>query len=88
VNIKMNNSVGNILQSKFCACCYILLSRTRHKNQCTHAHLRRGYATFRYRCRNPVMGWRLGGPEARLKKGPLWWRHHTQPTVISTFDQA
>ena len=27
---------------------------------------------------------RLGGPEARLKRGPLLWRHHTQPTVIGT----
>jgi len=25
----MNNSVGNILQKKFCACCYVLLSGTR-----------------------------------------------------------
>ena len=33
-------------------------------------------------------GFRCGGPEARLKRGALWWRHHTQPTVISTFDQA
>jgi len=31
---------------------------------------------------------RLGEPEAKLKRGALWWRHHTRPTVISTFDQA
>jgi len=36
----------------------------------------------------PVVGLRLGGPEARLKRGPIWWRHHTQPTVTSTFDQV
>jgi len=29
VNIKMNNFVGNILQSKFYAWCYVLLSGTR-----------------------------------------------------------
>ena len=28
------------------------------------------------------------GPRQDYKKGPLWWRHHTLPTVISTFDQA
>ena len=28
---------------------------------------------------------RVGGAEARLKRG-LWWRHHTQPTVVITFD--
>ena len=34
----------------------------------------------------PVVGLGLGGPEARLKRGALWWRHHNQPTVIITFD--
>jgi len=29
VDIKMNNFVGNILQNKFYACCYVLLSGTR-----------------------------------------------------------
>jgi len=29
-----------------------------------------------------------GGPEARLKRGALRCRHHIQPTVIRTFDQA
>jgi len=29
VNIKMNDLVGNILQNKFYACCYIMLSGTR-----------------------------------------------------------
>jgi len=29
VNIEMNNSVGNILQNKLYACCYVLLSGTR-----------------------------------------------------------
>jgi len=27
---------------------------------------------------------KVGGLEARLKRGPLLWRHHTQPTVIGT----
>ena len=35
-----------------------------------------------------VVGLRLGGPEAKLKWGPLWWCHHTHSTVISTFHQA
>jgi len=35
VNIKMNDFVGNILQNKFYACCYILLSDARPKRQCT-----------------------------------------------------
>jgi len=35
VNIQINNFVGNILQSKFCACYYVLLSGTRHKHRCT-----------------------------------------------------
>ena len=35
VNIKMHDFVGNILQNKFYACCYILLSRTRPKRRCT-----------------------------------------------------
>jgi len=42
----MNDSVGNILQSKFYACCYILLSGTRPKRRCTLAYLRRGFATL------------------------------------------
>ena len=29
-------------------------------------------------------GFKVGGPEARLK-GALWWRHYTQPTVIKHF---
>jgi len=29
----------------------------------------------------PSGGFRFGGPEARLKKWALWWRHRTQPTV-------
>jgi len=33
-------------------------------------------------------GFKVGGPVPRLKRGALWRRHHTQPTVISTFDQA
>ena len=33
-----------------------------------------------------MVGLGLGGPEARLKRGALWWRHHTQTTVIITFD--
>jgi len=35
VNIKMNEFAGDILQSKFYACCYILLSGTRPKSRCT-----------------------------------------------------
>jgi len=35
VNIKINDFVGNILQTKFYACCYILLSGTRPKRRCT-----------------------------------------------------
>jgi len=35
VNNKKNNFVGNILQNKFYACCYILLTSTRHKSRCT-----------------------------------------------------
>jgi len=31
----MNDMVGNILQNTFYACCYILLSGTRPKRQCT-----------------------------------------------------
>jgi len=31
-------------------------------------------------------GFRVGGPEAKLKRGAFWWRYHTQPTVIITFD--
>jgi len=32
----MNDFVGNILQNKFYACCYILLSGTRPERRCTH----------------------------------------------------
>ena len=35
MNIKMNDFIGNILQNKFYACCYILLSGTRPKRRCT-----------------------------------------------------
>jgi len=35
VNIEMNNFVGNFLQSKLYAGCYILLSSTRLKLRCT-----------------------------------------------------
>ena len=35
VDIKMSNFVGNVLQNKFYACCYILLSGTNHKRRCT-----------------------------------------------------
>jgi len=35
VNIKMNEFVGDILQSKFYACCCILLSGTRPERRCT-----------------------------------------------------
>jgi len=34
----MNKFVGNILQKKFYACCYVLLSGTRPKNRCTHSY--------------------------------------------------
>jgi len=34
-----------------------------------------------------VVGLRLGG-EAMLRRGGPLITHHTQPTVISTFDQA
>jgi len=40
----MNNIVGNILQSKFCDCCYILPSGIRPKR--IHAYLRRGCSTL------------------------------------------
>jgi len=33
-------------------------------------------------------GFKAGAARGKTKKGTLWWRHHTQPTVISTFDQA
>jgi len=39
VNIKINDFVGNILQNKFYACCYVLLSGTRPKHRCTVVHL-------------------------------------------------
>jgi len=35
-----------------------------------------------------VVGLSLGGQGKTEKGGRLWWHHHTQPTVISTFDQA
>jgi len=35
VNIQMNEFVGDILQSKFYACCCILLSGTRPERRCT-----------------------------------------------------
>jgi len=35
VNIKTNDFVGNILQNKFYASCYILLSGKRPKRRCT-----------------------------------------------------
>jgi len=44
VNIKMNDFVGNILLSNFCACCYILLLGTRPKHRYTHSYLRLGFA--------------------------------------------
>jgi len=31
-------------------------------------------------------GFRVGGTEARQKRGDLWCRYHTQPIVIITFD--
>jgi len=40
-----------------------------------------------YICSVAVVDLRLRGPEVRLKTGALWWRHHTQPTVIGPFDQ-
>jgi len=43
VNVEINDFVRNILRSKFHLWCYILLSGTRW---CTHAYLRRGYATI------------------------------------------
>ena len=35
VNMKMNDFVGNILQNKFYACCYILLSSIHPKRRWT-----------------------------------------------------
>jgi len=32
----MNDCIVNILQSKFYACCYLLLLGTRPKRRCTH----------------------------------------------------
>jgi len=46
VNINMSDSVGNILQSKFYACCYILLSGTLPKRRYTHTYLLRSYASL------------------------------------------
>jgi len=48
--MKMNKSVGNILRSKFCACCCILLSSTRSKCRCTYAYLQRCFRC--HWCRN------------------------------------
>jgi len=49
VNIKITDFVGNILQHKFYACCYILLSATRPKRRstpiCGSAMLRTSGAT-------------------------------------------
>jgi len=42
----MNEFVGYILQSKFHAYCYILLSGTRPKRRYTHTYLRRGFASL------------------------------------------
>jgi len=42
----MNDFVGKILQTKFHAWCYILLSGTRPKRRCTPIQLRRCYATL------------------------------------------
>jgi len=42
----MNDFVGKILQNKFYACCYILLSGTRPKRRCTPIYLGRCYATL------------------------------------------
>ena len=33
---------------------------------------------------DPIWNSRDPNRVGRLKRGPLWWRHHTQPTVIST----
>jgi len=60
VSIKVRDFVGNILQNKFHACCYILLSDTRPKRRDTHSYLRRGYATL---C---VAGAKDGSREGRL----------------------
>ena len=29
-------------------------------------------------------GFKAGGARGKTKKGTLWWRHHSQPTAIST----
>jgi len=42
----MNDSVGKILQTKFYACCYILLLDTRPERRCTPIYLRRCYVTL------------------------------------------
>ena len=44
VNIKMNDFDRNILQSKFYACWYILLSGTCPRRRCTHTYLGHGQA--------------------------------------------
>jgi len=46
VNTKINDFVGYILQNRFYACFYILLSGARPKHRCTHSYLRRGFATL------------------------------------------
>ena len=33
-------------------------------------------------------GFSVGGARGKTKNDALWWRHHTQPTVINTIDQA
>jgi len=48
VNIEINDFAGNILQSQFYACFYILLSdtQTHPKRRFTYTYLRRGYPTL------------------------------------------
>jgi len=46
VNIKINDFVANISQSKFYFCCYILLYATRPNCQYRHTYQRSGYATL------------------------------------------
>jgi len=33
-------------------------------------------------------GLRVGEDRGKAEKGAIWWRHHTQPTVIRPLDQA
>ena len=39
-------------------------------------------------CTGVSGGLRVGGGEARLKRGSLWWRHHIQSSLIRSFDQV